>query len=516
LRASGVTFFLRKLPDGSYSAGVDNGQPLRDLSIFKGAPVSELALPWGKFTDLSPLQGLPLRVLSINGNAVTDLSPLRGMPLEDLNLYDTKVKDLSPLLGMPLKRLYLERCRSITDLTVLKDLRELEHLTIPSDVPDLTPLRGLPNLRRLAYNRLEAAPYDPITTTDQFWKEYDANPWLARLAKSELKPLPLRRQEDGTWVADLAKLPISDLEVLRGAPISSLNVGNTQVSSLEPLRGMPLKMLYIYNTRVTDLRSIAGQALETLHISGTKVADISVARGMPLTNVRLHGCTELTDLSPLREVKTLSTLTLPPNAKDFEFLRALPNLKRLSFKEGKDFDPSETTEQFWKSYDSQNWLHALRASGVKVDEPKRQPDGTWNVKCADPKFNDLSALRGAPISILSLTNSSVADLSDLRDLPLHTLYVGWTKVTDLRPLSALRLATLDIRADAVSDLSPLRASPLGQSLKRLQIYRTNVTDFSPLAECSNLEFLDASSTSLDSLEVVRGRKLIGLSFRTRK
>ncbi len=510
LRASGVTFFVMKLPNETYSVGVESGQPLRDLSVFKGAPISELRLPQCRSTDLSPLQGLPLRVLDIAGSPVVDLSPLRGMPLEDFYLYDTKVKDLSPLLGMPLKRLFLERCKSITDVSVLKDLRELDQLTIPCDVPDLTPLRGLSKLRRLAYNRSGVAPYDPITTADQFWKEYDANPWIARLAKSELKPEPLVRQEDGTWVVNFNKVPITNLDILRGAPISSLYIGNTQVSSLEPLRGMPLKLLQIFNTKVTNLEPIAAAALNDLQISGTKVADISVVRGMPLTRLQLHGCTELTDLSPLREVKTLTTLTLPPNAKAFEFLRAFPNLTRLSFKYGKDFEAAETTEEFWKSYDSQNWLYALRASGVKIDEPKREADGTWNVKCADPKFTDLSALRGAPISGLSLTNSSVADLSGLQSLPLRNLSIGWTKVTDLRPLSALSLETLDARANAISDLSPLRSSPLGRSLKRLQIYRTNVTDFSPLAECVNLEYLDASSTSLESLEALRGKKLTGL------
>jgi len=58
----------------------------------------------------------------------------------------------------------------------------------------------------------------------------------------------------------------------------------------------------------------------------------SVLRQMPLTTVKLNGCTGITDLSPLADREELRIVTLPPNAKNFEFLRAFPKLERIGFK----------------------------------------------------------------------------------------------------------------------------------------------------------------------------------------
>ena len=98
-------------------------------------------------------------------------------------------------------------------------------------------------------------------------------------------------------------------------------------------------------------------------MNATPVADLSPLRGLRLTSLRLHGCEQLTDLSPLADCKELNHLTLPPNAKDIEFLRTLPNLARLSFAEDKKDAsiPDKTAAEFWKEYD-QPWLRALRES----------------------------------------------------------------------------------------------------------------------------------------------------------
>ncbi len=75
---------------------------------------------------------------------------------------------------------------------------------------------------------------------------------------------------------------------------------------------------------------------------------------MPLTSVRLMGCTEITDLSPLEDCQELQNITLPPNAKNIEFLRAFPKLTRIGFRQ----DPNatwladKTAAEFWQEYDA--------------------------------------------------------------------------------------------------------------------------------------------------------------------
>lgn len=84
------------------------------------------------------------------------------------------------------------------------------------------------------------------------------------------------------------------------------------------------------------------------------MTDLAAAREMPLTKLCLHGCTELTDLSPLADCPALKNFTLPPDAKDIEFLRTDPKLERLSFTEDAKLNcrPAQTAAEFWKDYDA--------------------------------------------------------------------------------------------------------------------------------------------------------------------
>ena len=150
------------------------------------------------------------------------------------------------------------------------------------------------------------------------------------------------------------RVRIESLEMLRGAPITMLDIGMTGISDLSPLRGMRLEGLWIYGAKVSDLSPLKGMQLTSIHAAGAPIADISVLRGMPLKDVRFHGCPNLTDLSPLAEARELTDLTIPPNARNFEFLRALPKLERLSYSEmtSKGGPPSKTVDEFWKEYDA--------------------------------------------------------------------------------------------------------------------------------------------------------------------
>jgi len=49
----------------------------------------------------------------------------------------------------------------------------------------------------------------------------------------------------------------------------------------------------------------------------------------------------------------LTALTLPPKAKDIEFLRKLPKLQRVSYQETPNNVelPTKTATEFWKEFD---------------------------------------------------------------------------------------------------------------------------------------------------------------------
>jgi eukaryotic-like serine/threonine-protein kinase len=178
--------------------------------------------------------------------------------------------------------------------------------------------------------------------------------WQAALTKAGFK-FTSEKQGDGTWSVVLDNQPISDLSPLKDASISELSLMRTKVSDLTPLRGMPLERLYLAGTAVADISPLQGMPLKSLQISGTPVSDLAPVRGMPLRYLSMGNCTNITDLGPLENLTTLQSVVLPPNAKNFEFLRTFPKLRRISFTY--DFaakGPAQTADEFWAEQDKTN------------------------------------------------------------------------------------------------------------------------------------------------------------------
>jgi serine/threonine protein kinase/Leucine-rich repeat (LRR) protein len=488
LRKSGINFYLNKLPDKTFELDI-NRQPVTDLSFLKGAPISRLIVVSCKFSDLAALGDMPLEYLNVPDNPIADLSPLRGnRKIKTLYLTHTKVSDLSPLTSLPLlKELYLGDCGNVSDVAVLARIPTLEKVVVPMNARNIEALRNLPNLQKLSYSLNNAEPFIPDNTAQEFWKEFDAGNWISRLRQSGLTARSLQRSADGTWNVDLSGTAITDLAILRGASIGTLSLAGTGVSDLRPLGGMPLQRLVLSGTRVTDLGPLQGIRIYELDLSGTKVADLSKLRGMPLARLWLHDCEQFTDLSSLPDLKDLNSITLPWNAKHPEALRdaaRFPKLARIGFSpDPKTRNADQTAAEFWKELDQRGWRTALRESGLKPNWMKRSVDGTWDLNLDNTAISDLTILRGAPISVLSLGGTAVADLEPLRGMPLKELVLWNTRVSNLSPLEGMRLEYLWLNGIPVSDLSPLRAMPLAKlKLKSC----AQVTDLSPLADAKEL------------------------------
>ncbi|MBE7496560.1 MAG: protein kinase [Verrucomicrobiaceae bacterium] len=465
---------LIKLPDGTYFLNIQN-QPLSDLSIIQGAPISKLTVSTCKITDLSPLRGLPLNYLNAAYNPFTDLSPLHGMPLQELYVSGTKISDLSPLAGMPLKSLFLAYCSNVTDISPLLEIPTLEHLMVPATARNVELLRKMPNLRTLDFNRMDGKDMFTIgSTVEDFWKRWDAMAWKRALDAGSItysaagltEQTPEGTKSAGTWTVRIVSKDFSDCSIFQGAgDIRELNLANTAVTDLQPLRGLKL-----------------------------------------------------------------TTLVLPPDAQDIEFLRASSQLQRISFKEDpKTRQPAQTAAEFWKEYDSQGWLRVLRAMGFAIKSARQLPDGTWDLDLSDAKISDLGHLKGAPISVLSLKKTTVTDLRPLHGLPLKVLKLDDTAVTDLRPLQGMPLEELEIRRVKITDLAALR----GMALKKLQLGENGITDLEPLSgmaltalgipktkvndlrplEGMPLEYLDLIGTPVTDLSVLRGMPLTKVRLR---
>ncbi|MEP6673438.1 MAG: protein kinase, partial [Chthoniobacter sp.] len=167
-------------------------------------------------------------------------------------------------------------------------------------------------------------------------KEFIAQPgWSG----SRLRLLP-----NGTISLSLTGLRVSNLEAIRGFPISSLDVDDpsfsdlkpltgmplthigfagTAVTDISPLAGMPLDNIYMNHTRVTDLAPLHTMKLRELHISQLDLPNLNALAGLPLEKLDVWG-DKLTDISPLRGMP-LHELSIGNNQiSDFSVLAGMP------------------------------------------------------------------------------------------------------------------------------------------------------------------------------------------------
>lgn len=362
---------LRGLPISKLSLNLTS---LSDLRPLAGLPLEELVISNTLVSDLSPLRGMKLRRLHFHGSKVSDitpltgmplevlwmsddvpsLEPLRGMPLKELNLLQNAlVRDLSPLAGMPLETLVMN-CPHVTDIGPLRGmpLKELdlcwanvsdcsplagnatlEKIHLPVEIADIAFLRTLPRLQQVDLRVDSYAPPVWISTRD-FLATHDPElPEIktarAALAAHGVSSVGVRRitlDKDRRLVVNLSHLQLTDLEGLRGLPISRLSLADNPLTTahLEALRGLPLVFLDLRNTHVRDVAPLAGfRDLEEIVFGDDRQGGLS-----SLSNV--------------------------------EQLRALPKLRRISLRtDANDEHPAQTAEEFWKEFD------AKRAAGKK-------------------------------------------------------------------------------------------------------------------------------------------------------
>ncbi len=127
LRAAGALLSAEQLADGTWKVSL-RGSSFSDLSLLKGAHISEL---------------------SLFGTGVTELRPLVGLPLRVLRLDDTPCSDVSPLARIP----------------------ALESVVLPRDALDVTALQKLPGLKRLDFD--VDATGAPKREVNAFWAELE-------------------------------------------------------------------------------------------------------------------------------------------------------------------------------------------------------------------------------------------------------------------------------------------------------------------------------------------------------
>ncbi len=180
---------------------------------------------------------------------------------------------------------------------------------------DIGPLKGFA-LRRLSVNRTGVINLEPLAE------------------------MPLR-------FLSIESTRVNDLTPLAKVPLESLRMGDTRVADLSPLAGKKLDDLVLANCKnIRDISPLHGIPLQKLDLSRTGIRDLSPLAGSTIRELNLQGCTDLTDLSPLADMPQLEAVIIPTQCKDIDFLRELPNLRRLSYRK-----MTQPVYEFWQELD---------------------------------------------------------------------------------------------------------------------------------------------------------------------
>jgi hypothetical protein len=168
---------------------------------------------------------------------------------------------------------------------VVEDGQVTEFSLCSAGVSDLSPLRALPRLRKLACAGLN----DKRTLAT-----------LLALGGLALEFL------------DCSYTQVSDLAPLKGMPLQHLNCGASRVTDLAPLKGAPLAHLNAWTASVADLSPLAGSPLRWLNCKGTRVASLSPLRDTPLAELHCDAALVSQHAAILRAIPTLKIVNGQP------------------------------------------------------------------------------------------------------------------------------------------------------------------------------------------------------------
>ncbi|AMV20686.1 protein kinase domain-containing protein [Planctomyces sp. SH-PL14] len=220
---------------------------------------------------------------------------------------------------------------------------------------------------------------------------------------------------------------------------------------LARLRDLPISAETPLEQRLT-VREDGRLALD---LSGTKVRDLAPLAGAPLATLKLSRCGELSDLSPLKGMELIELSLFATKVSDLGPLREMRTLESLSLGRTAISD-----------------LAGLRGLNLKV------------LECREAAISDLEPLRGMPLESLMLMGTRVTNLSPLIGMPIRTLDLSWVPANDFSPLSTLPLEKCYLQFVRLHDLEVLRGRPL----KELCLWGcTEARHYAVLSEIPTLE-----------------------------
>ena len=509
-------------------------------------------------TDVSALSELPyLRYLNLERNNITDVSTLvpglSGLKDLELHLSRNSISDISSMAGLTnLKKLYLGQ-NLISDISVVADLTNLTTLYLTQNsISDISALTGLTNLEWLHFSDNSVSDISTLLGLTNLKGLYLGNNLV-----SDISALAGLTNLKGLW---LGGNRISDIAALAGVTnLKWLYLWHNSVSDISALAGLTnLTELALGGNRISDISALAGLALlEDLNLQENLILDVSALADLPRLKYLNLDDNNISNISGMIDLIHLETLSLHNNSiSDISTLANLSNLRSLRMYNNSISDLSPLVANIGlgsRSYVNvrRNPLNyasiythipALQARGVRVDFNNRIP--TKLVKISGDRY--VSPSTSLPIVVevqdergygfeevpeivfaitagngtLSIT-SAVTDKNGRAesmltlgpDLGTYTITVSASEIGQsvtftvvakenvLIPDSNLRDAIATALGKASGD--KIVPSEIAR-LRRLQAYRTGISDLTGLEFATNLRELHLTKNNISDISVLAG------------
>lgn len=239
-----------------------------------------LLMNGGSANTLRAVAKYPIVHLEITGGTL-DLNNLKGMDVHSIKLFMVEISGPEEIIGtLPLRSFDVELEKPWRDVAALARIETLESLRFSvskgTSHTEIAKLAELQNLRKLS-----------ITGS---WGP-DAS-WLSGMKLTQLELI--------------GNSAIANWSVLKGLPLTHLDLRDSSVADISFVAGMPLTYLDLTDTPVSDISALQGLSLKQLRLTRSHVTDISPLRGSPLEILLMEKC-KVRDVSPLAGMK-LGTL----------------------------------------------------------------------------------------------------------------------------------------------------------------------------------------------------------------
>ena len=399
--------------------------------------------------------------LSLAGNNISDISGISALGgLTTLNLSNNIITDISPLISLSgLRTLYLDN-NPLTDISILTQLKNLSTLSIKgirlSDAQQKTLAAELPN----------CAIHSETSEEENQDISFGGVTFNTDVAELNLTGMGLQNISALSNCKNLQRLDLS---------------GNS-ITDLSPLMDLPmLKWLNISNNSVSDLRPLMGMSsIRFLNASGNYIGStVPIGNMVGLTELHLSD-NSIYDFSGLKKLRSLQTLGLSNTNLTNEGLLSIMSLTGLTSLNIEN-NPALTTEavnMLETNLYTCRITHSELSPMVYIGNYAYPGDST-NLNLNGLNIFDISFIgQFANPEVIDLSANNISDIYIFQNSPnrlsIRSLNLSYNALSDITPLASLtNLEYLDISYNMISSELPLLALT---NLRQLNISGTPLNE----------------------------------------